>query len=220
MKNVLSLLILIFVCLQSTRSAPQADGRPDPLEFSSPWKQWHEEQKIKIYHHPWPGDGIGTYKVVTVVDGSPRQLVNLMMRVDLYYRWVPNYLHANLLEKRSDTEVVYTLGMESPWPVANRDWVNLMKVTEDPKNGHTLIQFEALTDIYPEQESFLRVKRNFGSWTLIPVSPEKTQLIWMWYTDPAGAIPNWIISWGVKKQVIESISNIKKEIKIRQGKGE
>lgn len=195
------------------------EDRPTALDFSSDWNLTDDAADIKIYRHPWPGDEIGTFKVVAMIDAPPQSLVHLMMNLEDYHQWVPNITHATLLQKHSSSEVIYTLGMASPWPLANRDWVNIMRVIQ-LQSSQIQIQFEALNHFYPEQDGFIRVKKNFGSWTLIPQEKNRTKLIWMWYTDPAGAIPNWLIKWGAKQQVMESITNIRKKLQSQINTGE
>ena len=99
-----------------------------------------------------------------------------------------------------------------PWPARDRDWVNELTIQTSKNNDHMTITFLARDHFFPPKKNYIRVIDHVASWTLIPIDAQHTRSIWQWYTDPGGHLPNWLIDWAFRAQVLESLKKIKKRL--------
>lgn len=188
------------------------NDRPSPFDFNSPWKLIESNDSLKIYRHPWPHTGIGTFKVETVFNAPMPKILKLITNINSYIFWVPNSLRAEQLSI-NDYKIVYYLAIEAPWPFSDRDWVNELTIVPGIDEKQITATFKAIDNILPIKKNFIRITEHYASWNLISLDFNRTRSIWQWHTDPGGSIPNWLVEWVARQQVIESLENIRNILK-------
>lgn len=197
------------LCILWTQAAWAADITPPrPLDFDPPWELVADRAHTKLYKHPWPNNGINTFKVVMTMDAPAEKILSVITDVALYPEWVPNCRKAEVIQKNGSTSLIYYLALDMPWPAMNRDWVNELAVVRDAGTGDIVVSFTAIDHLLPSRKGYLRVREHIAFWVLTPIGKNKTRSIWQWYTDPGGRLPDWLVRWATRDQVMRSIQNL------------
>ena len=61
----------------------------------------------------------------------------------------------------------------------------------------------------PKPEDTVRVSVCEGTWALEPIGPHKTRATYYLYTDPGGAVPNWIANLANSRSVPDLMAAIR-----------
>ncbi len=188
------------------------DSPDNPLDFEPPWKLIETRHQTKIYKHPWPYKENETYKADTIITAPIADILSFITNIDVYSEWIPNLKTARTLKITDKKTIIYYMAIDFPWPASDRDWVNELTVIQHKNKAWFTITFMAYDHFLPSQADYIRVTDHVASWTLIPIDGNQTRSIWQWYTDPGGHLPDWLIDWASRSQVIESLYKIKKRL--------
>jgi len=205
-------LTSFFLCIFLHPAHALQDPPDNPLEFEPPWELIETRDHIKIYKHPWPYKEIETYKVDTIIAAPRADILSFITNIDAYSEWIPNFKTARTLRITKQKTIIYYMAIDLPWPASDRDWVNELTVIQNKNNSSVTITFMAYDHFFPKQTDYIRVTDHLASWTLISIDENQTRSIWQWYTDPGGRLPDWLINWASRSQVIESLHKIKKRL--------
>lgn len=112
-------------------------------------------------------------------------------------------LHKTLRDE-GDVRVVYE--QLSVPVVSSRDYA--MTVARWPRleGGACRIRFRATNDAAPKlPDGFVRIDRLWGEWRFEPADEGKTKLTYTMFSDPAGAVPPFLVQGSLVKAVKDSV---------------
>ena len=107
------------------------------------------------------------------------------------------------------------LAIDMPLLFTDRDYTVKFHKIED-SNSIKYLYDAVVSDSYPEQRSFVRLKNAQGGWVLTSLDLNKTQVEYYWNGDMDGNFPDWAYSKAWIKQGNEIMSNLKNEVKKRK----
>jgi ribosome-associated toxin RatA of RatAB toxin-antitoxin module len=158
------------------------------------WKLSTEKEGIKIYTSMLPDSKVKAIKVEANFDATPSQLVALVMDVNTAPDWVYHVKSAKLVKQVSPTELYYYSEVNLPWPVANRDFVAHLTVTQDPGTKVVTIDGPAVTGVVPVKKGIVRIDNSIGKWIITPMGQNQVHVEYSIHVDPGGALPAWLVN--------------------------
>jgi len=158
------------------------------------WKLSTEKDGIKIYTSILPDSKIKAIKVEADFDATPSQLVAIVMDVNTAPDWVYHVKSAKLVKQVSPTELYYYSEVSLPWPVANRDFVAHLTVTQDPGTKVVTIDGPAVPGVIPVKKGIVRIENSIGKWIITPLASNQVHVEYSIHVDPGGALPSWLVN--------------------------
>jgi hypothetical protein len=119
-----------------------------------------------------------------------------------------------LIEKVSDTELVYYTKFDFPWPLADRDVVMRSKLVQDPQTKVVTSVSTAEPWHLAEYADVVRIKKASTHWVMHPNDSGWLYIEYFVYSDPGGNIPDWAVNMAIDvgpRETVKSIRNILKE---------
>jgi hypothetical protein len=179
----------------------------------SDWEFKTEKEGIKVYTRTFPDSKFKAIRVDLDLQATLSQIVALLMDVNTGPEWVYATKTCVLLKQVSPSEVVYYSEVKLPWPVANRDFIAQLKVTQDAKTKVVTIDGPVIPDFVPVKEGIVRVRQSVGKWVITPLGPHHIKIVYTLRTDPGGDLPPWLFNLFVTKGPTESFKNLQEQLK-------
>jgi hypothetical protein len=148
------------------------------------------------------------------VDMPVSALVAALRDIDSYPEWMPNAASSEMLSARGDTQMVYRLVTDAPWPVQDRDGIYGMHFERKPGSSTVLIRLEALPDRVPADPDYIRIRTLTGYWRLHPQEDGSVQVTYQVLTDPAGKVPVWMVNATVISQPFQTLSALRQRAQL------
>src|ERR1700760_4400958 len=128
-----------------------------PAAGQNEWELKTEKDGIKVYTGNIADSKINAIKVECTYNAPPAQLVAIVMDVNTATDWVSHVKSAVLLKQVSASELYYYSEIAMPWPVANRDYVAPLIVSQDPNSKVVTIDAPAVSGWVPEKKGIVRI---------------------------------------------------------------
>lgn len=172
------------------------------------WKFRHETDGVKVYQRS--SSSGQELKLLTQFSCSLSSLVALFNNVPEYPRWGYKVKNTRLVKRVSDNEFFFYQQFDFPWPLSDRDVIMHAVISQDPNTRIVTLQSSAAPDQLPEYSGFVRVRKAFVRWTLVPVGNNVVQAEYWLNTDPGGMLPDWTVSLAADSGPVQTVQNMKK----------
>jgi hypothetical protein len=176
------------------------------------WKLNTDKDGIKVYTAEFAGSKVKAIKVETEMDASATQLVALLMDVNTSADWVYRTKSSKLIKQVSPSELYYYSEVNMPWPVANRDFVAHLTVSQNPVTKIITIDGPAVAGMVPEKKGIVRIDHSMGKWTIIPIDPDHIKVEYTLHTEPGGNLPAWMVNMFAAEGPMEVFKAIKVQL--------
>lgn len=158
------------------------------------WKLAKEKNGIVIFTRQMEGSKFKEYKTITVVEATPQELIDILLDVENYPKWMAFVKAAELLEMDGENIFYVYSEVKLPWPFDNRDEVTKSVVKKDSLSNNYHIEIDIIEDYVPEKKGITRLVFGNGLWVFTPVDEHKTEVYHRFGGDPGGKIPAWIVN--------------------------
>jgi len=182
----------------------------DNTSIDSEWELEKNKNGIKVYTRQIEGAKIKEFKAVTTVTSNMEALGSIIDEVSEYTEWQANISSARILEQVNQNEQYLYFTTDVPWPIKDRDVVVYSKKTIN--NGTLTYTLKGIPDHFKEDEDFLRIRDAKGKWQFVPKGNGKFEVLYQFYGDPAGSIPNWIINMFIVDGPYETLMGLKSRV--------
>jgi hypothetical protein len=177
----MSLLKALFIILIFTNSNLTAGQ----------WEFEFVKDGISVYTRHAKDSNLKPFRGEMEIDASISELLQIIEDVERYPEWCYRTTKVKLTEKHGDS-VIYHYTSDTPVIVKNREaWFYNVK-EENPLSGVVVLHMRTFESEAPVPSGYLRIPWSNGFWQLIPISPEKTRLVFQMHTNPGGHIPSWL----------------------------
>ena len=189
------------VVLLAVLAAPGAEAPP--------WRLVNDGDGIKVWTREVPGSAIREIKAETTAEVPPPRVWAVLDDVDNYPVFMPYVLEARNLASFEDGHYEYQL--IDPPLVSRREYTLKVSYHVDRQAGTYERRWSPANDRGPPaKEGVIRVEVNRGSWRLEPVEGGRTRIRYYLYTDPGGAIPDWIANKANTTSVSDLLTAVRK----------
>lgn len=176
------------------------------------WKLSTEKDGIRIYTSMVPDSKVKAVKVECDLTATPAQLVALVMDINTAPDWVYHVKSAKLLKQVSATELYYYSEVNLPWPVANRDFVAHLTVSQDTNTKIVTIDGPAVPGFVPVKSGIVRIDHSAGKWIISPIGPNQIHVEYSIHVDPGGALPSWLVNMFATDAPLKIFKNLKTQL--------
>ncbi len=183
------------------------------MNFTSSQEAWtlkKDMDGIRIYTRSVAGEDIKEYKAVTWVDAPMEAVIQELLTA-------PDYLNSPLpdvsylVSENSNSEYVFYLKKELPWPIRDRDVVTSLKIAHRDQQ-HCKLILKASPDRLPESKGILRVKELMGHWLLETTAEGKTKVVQQLFFDPEGTLPDFLVNSLLVRGPYQTFSDLKRSV--------
>lgn len=180
------------------------------------WRQVRNKDDIQVYTRPVATSKFKEFRGVVELEASVSAIVAALQDVGSYPEWMPHSATSEVVSSQGDTELVYRLITDAPWPVQDRDGIYRMLFERRPGTREVRIQLTALPERLPEDPDYVRIQRLQGSWQLSPQPDGVVRVVYQVLTDPAGKVPVWLINSTVVNQPFQTLSALRRRVALPQ----
>jgi len=163
-----------------------APGNPNP------WQQVKNDDGMVVWAREVPGSSIREVKAETTVDVRAERVWEVLSDVAKYVEFMPYLVETRILGPAGE-RARYEYQLIDPPLVDRRDYTLRVSFEEQPETGVFRRAWTPANDKGPPaKDGVVRVAVCEGSWTVERKGAEQARVVYWLYTDPGGAIPNWV----------------------------
>lgn len=172
------------------------------------WKLSKEKDGIKVYQSPVQNSNYKSIKVDCVLEGTYDKLIKVLNDVSHFKDWVYNNKEGYVLKQIGPEDYYYYTETYLPWPMANRDAIEHLKITRDSLDRFLKITAQSESDYVPEKNGKVRVPHSAINWYVTSTEKNKIRIEYIFQAEPGGNIPAWIVNMFADKGPIESFKKL------------
>lgn len=187
-----------------------------PVWSQDDWELAKEKNGISVYTRKTEQIDFKEFKGITYIDNSVSSFLAVITDVDNLTDWVYSVINAKLLEKSSDTLMIYYAESKVPWPFDNRDAVYRDKVSWDADKRVLTIDIKCLPGYIEKNEDIVRIPFAKGHWRVEELEKNRIKVEFQMLVDPGGTIPAWLANAFVVDSPFETLEGLREVIKDRK----
>ena len=177
----------------------------------SAWDLKKEENGILIYSRSVKDCRYKELRAVFDLPGTYDQLRSILNDVSNYKTWVYSTVASHLVERKSETEIVYYARISAPWPVYNRDFYSDTRIWIDSANHQMRLSSRSI-DQFPPTEHIVRISFLRSEWIITAPSPGTLHVEYTLSRDPGGDIPAFLANAFSPTGPVQSFSQLKRKM--------
>jgi hypothetical protein len=150
-----------------------------PPAFSAdenPWKPEGTSDGIAIFTRQLPGQPLRDFRGTMQIDAPLAQVAATLADVQTMHEWFYLLDEARFVRGAYTQDSHMYMAIKGIWPVSPRDMVARVLVRQDPITHAVHIDAQSEDNILPPQPGYVRIPEMRSSWTLRPVSANKTEV--------------------------------------------
>lgn len=189
-RHGISISILFWLLLSPCLLANEAFDPRSPN-----WIAAKKSDRLTIYTATYPASNFEAFKAEALLNQPLANIAAAISNPDSCPRWVNDCLASKNLDISSFNERYGYALSHLPWPFSNRDIIVRIN-TRSPK-GKQQIHISMHTDdnrFSIEETDAVRITQSRTLYILEAVSKQQTRVTWMQHTEPAGALPAWLVN--------------------------
>jgi len=159
-----------------------------------PWVKDTDKDGVTVYLRDYEGSKVKEFKAQTKVNAPIKSILNLLVDIKSYPKWVFNNKNSFLIENKNNKEYIYYTQIKCPKPTEDRDAVIQFKIVE-LSDSKCVIKTIALPKYIAEKPGIIRVKEFSGGWELTKISENETMVTTQSHTEPSGTVPVWLLNY-------------------------
>lgn len=198
--RILIRLTALLLCLSSHALCGQA------------WDLVKEKNKIKVYTRKVEGKKIKELKIETSIQTSLNSVVKILDDVDAHPIWVYKCGAAHITDVISPSEFYYYITIDFPFPAVDRDMVIYYRRWQDPITKVVTTISTSAHDTQPIVEDYIRIVDFESEYKITPRDDGWVDIVYVLSSDPAGAIPTWMINMAIAKGPVKTMERMFSEI--------
>jgi START domain-containing protein len=151
---------------------------------------------ITIYRKKIEGSSIVAFRGETVIDAPIAKVAQVLSDTSRKREWVDRCLEAQNIRVFSPLERIEYNKTDSPWPVADRDFLFRVKTEFDKEQKQLIIRFESVEDpAKPDVPDTVRGRLYDSRYVLTSLDDGmRTRILVQIQADPKGEVPKWIVN--------------------------
>lgn len=172
------------------------------------WKLAKNKNGVLVYTRNAKGTKLKEFKAKVTIRTSMKSLVDLLEDVPNYPKWQATVTSSKILKRINENEFYIFYSSDIPWPITDRDIVLIATRTKSSK-GNIVYSFKTTPDYIKEKEGFIRIRKGYGAWELNPKDNGFIEVVYRFYGDPGGSLPEGIINMFIVDGPYKTLLNIK-----------
>lgn len=168
---------------------------------------------IEIYRKYNEKSGLYSYKIFGTMNVPPE--ICSQVYLDLEYRkvWDPYVKEIREVSNADKTGIYWLLNY--PFPLSKRDFVYAREMRELDNEGHHIWVILSRTEddlnyLEPMDKGYVRIHECFQTMAITSHGENGSKAFSLYYDDPGGLIPSWVINWAAKTGLPAFLANMQK----------
>jgi len=166
-----------------------------------------------VYTHKTDVSNFAEFRGITYIDSQVSSFVAVMQDASNMTNWVYSIVEARLLEKPSDTSIIYYAESKLPWPFDNRDAVYHDIFQWDADKRILIVRIDCLPEYLEEKKNIVRIPYAKGYWKVEETEKNKLKITFQMVVDPGGSVPSWLVNAFIVDSPFETLKELKEIIK-------
>ena len=181
-----------------------------PVMSQTNWQLVKQRNNISVYTRLETGSLYKSFKAVSFVSSSPREIFEVLGDVNGYKKWFAFAKAVRLLEHSENTKYVY---METgfPWPFSNEDMVYKISSTSN-KDGTIKLILDGEPDFIPSHDGVVRMLDAKGYISLYP-EKDQTKITYFMHAELGGNIPPMLANSFIHELPLSTLENLIKMVR-------
>ena len=167
-----------------------------------------DQDNIKVYSCKAENSKFKTVRAAFQLNASIDEYIAVVTDVDNYKKWHYRVVNPRLLDKVSNTELIYYTQISAPWPVSNRDLILRQKLELNTTTKALTVTLESIADYLPIVKNVVRVPASYSKMTLTPIGNSKLKVEYFIEVDPGGQMPAWVVNLVSTQAPYETFKNL------------
>lgn len=184
-----------------------------PRQADASWLQEHRSDNMHVHSRAIAGSVIREVMAESVIAAPPGQVLAVLLDYPTHPSFMP-YVVRNTVEKTQGNKTWLFQQLGFPWPISDRYYTIVLSHRDDPLHENSYeIHWDLSHDQPVTQGSGMQVMLNKGGWRLISIEAgQSTKVLYYLYTDPGGALPDWVSNMANTVAVPKVIEAVRKRI--------
>jgi hypothetical protein len=185
------------------------------LLAQSAWDLKKDQNGILVYSRTVKDSKYNELKAVFDLNGTFDELRNVLWDVGNYKSWVYCTTSSSLIERKSETEIVYYSRISAPWPVSNRDFYSDTRIWIDSAQHQMRLSSRNIDNFPLSKDHLVRIPYLRSEWIITAPSPERLHVEYTLSWNPGGNIPAFLANAFSTTGPLQSFSQLKRKMALR-----
>ena len=160
----------------------------------SEWKLIKNEQSIQVYVLKSPGQSIVKAKTKTIIHAPMNKVIDILDDIEHRNEWVPFLKKSTLLSELKNNKRIEYSHFAAPWPATDRDFVYQLELISVSSNKKIYTMKSIVTELMPINTNKIRADLYESQYTLTEINQQTTAVELIFYANPKGWLPDWLIN--------------------------
>ena len=178
------------------------------------WDVNEAEDGVKTFVGEVQGSDFFAFRGAGAIDAPIGKVANVLIDTTRHGEWVPNFGGMRVVRDVSEDEKIIYRHVLTPAVIDDRDFVVKVRIHQDEKSGHLLVDFQSTrdTDAPPTEERVRGVIHKNSGYRMWPIDGGKrTMVVFTIHVDPKGDVPAWIVNLFQDGYPLNNIKNIRNQ---------
>lgn len=202
---IMSVRIFLFVCLLIISNS---------LSTETNWKLELEKEGIKVYTRITTSD-FKEFKGEILINASITEIEKVLVDIEKYPDWCYKTRSATIIEKDSTT-IRYFYVSDTPGFLKTRVACFELHREINHQTGEVIFFLNDILCTNALDKDMLLIPIMKGTWKLTPTGKGGVMVTMQMLTEPGGIIPSWLANLVVVDSPYETLSNLKKQIRLNK----
>lgn len=196
MKRLISAFILLLVL---PWLPAKAISSPDLAPGNTDWSLQYSADKLQVFTRPEQNSDVESFMAESRLNAPLASILAVIADPSTCPGWVDGCIKSlSLGGKNFNDRFGYALN-HIPWPFKNRDVVVRITTNGIPANESSGVQVSIEMKTSPDNPNFeqadtLRIEHSQARYILEETTSSTTSFTWLQHTEPAGALPAWLVN--------------------------
>lgn len=170
---------------------------------SDGWEFSKESKGVTVYTREVEGSSFLEFRGEIEIDTNLSKMVSLLWTVGDMPKWMDGCLEAVVLESEAELSRKLYLRNDAPGLLKDRDLVIRNTVSQDPDSLEVTYTMDLVDE--PLDTTHVHVKKMKGIVKLVPLTNNRTKVIYQAHLEPAGIVPGWAANIFVNDNPINTL---------------
>ncbi|MEJ0101816.1 MAG: START domain-containing protein [Bacteroidota bacterium] len=177
------------------------------------WVLKTDQDGIKVYTCTQTDSKIKAVKVECTLKATLSQLAVVIFDINTSNQWVYRTSNCAILKQINPWDIYYYAQVETPWPVADRDFIAHLKLSQNPVTRVMVVEADNAPYFVPLKHNVVRIMHSVSKWVVSLQDKYTIKVEYTLFTDPGGNVPAWLINMFITKGPLESFQKLREHIK-------
>lgn len=218
MPHATALALAVAAALSAAPRPARALPPPDPESGVGPWELVRDDDGIVVHRRTVAGSKLHEFRGVGIVEAPIAEILGVLDDAEHRTEWMKEAVSNIRIARVGEFDEIFYSRTGAPWPVADRDVVNLGRTFFDVPRGEVRVEFTSTTNpAWPPQKGVVRMPSLRGHWTMWPEHGGAwTKIEYQLHADPGGLLPQWIVNLVSRRIPHDTIEGVRAQVRRRQ----